>query len=147
MFFSAAESTTLRPTIPVPTVRAHEIISDEKSHVTILKTSQCSADKIVQNVTILDGIKSGNFTYLGKVDKMQECIGSACELGKGDLAFMLGNYCYSVSCVNARVCETIPAQPSKFRPKVAFLKWGPKINETGEMWRQSISTKYKLIRG
>ncbi|KAJ7382458.1 hypothetical protein OS493_034618 [Desmophyllum pertusum] len=61
---------------------------------------------------------------------MQECIGKTCELGRGDLAFMLGSYCYSVSCSSDRVCQTIPAQPSKFYPRIAFLKWAPKINET-----------------
>ena len=64
---------------------------------------------------------------------MQECIGKTCELGRGDLAFMLGSYCYSVSCSSGRVCQTIPAQPSKFYPRIAFLKWAPKINETGQM--------------
>lgn len=114
-------------------MKIHEIISDKLPHPTILKTSTCSASKIYPNVTLLGGIKSGNFTSLGKTKNMQECIGKTCELGRGDLAFMLGSYCYSVSCSSGRVCQTIPAQPSKFYPRIAFLKWAPKINETGEM--------------
>lgn len=114
-------------------MKIHEIISDKLPHPTILKTSTCSASKIYPNVTLLGGIKSGNFTSLGKTKNMQECIGKTCELGRGDLAFMLGSYCYSVSCSSGRVCQTIPAQPSKFYPRIAFLKWAPKINETGKM--------------
>lgn len=114
-------------------MKIHEIISDKLPHPTILKTSTCSASKIYPNVTLLGGIKSGNFTSLGKTKNMQECIGKTCELGRGDLAFMLGSYCYSVSCSSGRVCQTIPAQPSKFYPRIAFLKWAPKINETGQM--------------
>ena len=121
------------PSSEVPTMKIHEIISDKLPHPTILKTSTCSASKIYPNVTLLGGIKSGNFTSLGKTKNMQECIGKTCELGRGDLAFMLGSYCYSVSCSSGRVCQTIPAQPSKFYPRIAFLKWAPKINETGEM--------------
>ena len=121
------------PSSEVPTMKIHEIISDKLPHPTILKTSTCSASKIYPNVTLLGGIKSGNFTSLGKTKNMQECIGKTCELGRGDLAFMLGSYCYSVSCSSGRVCQTIPAQPSKFYPRIAFLKWAPKINETGKM--------------
>ncbi|KAL9963284.1 hypothetical protein ACROYT_G032469 [Oculina patagonica] len=128
-----ARKANVLPTAPsseVPTMKIHEIISDKLPHPTILKTSTCSASKIYPNVTLLGGIKSGNFTSLGKTKNMQECIGKTCELGRGDLAFMLGSYCYSVSCSSGRVCQTIPAQPSKFDPRIAFLKWAPKINET-----------------
>lgn len=64
---------------------------------------------------------------------MQECIGKSCELDTGDIAFMLGNICYSLSCASNRVCETIPAKPYALHTKLAFLRWAPKINETG-MW-------------
>lgn len=117
------------PSSEVPTMKIHEIISDKLPHPTILKTSTCSASKIYPNVTLLGGIKSGNFTSLGKTKNMQECIGRSCDLGQGDMAFMLGSYCYSVSCYSDRVCQTIPAQPSKFYPRIAFLKWAPKITE------------------
>lgn len=120
------------PTVPrpeVPTMKIHEIISDKLPHPTILKTSTCSSSKIYPNVTLLGGIKSGNFTSLGKTKNMQECIGKSCDLGQGDMAFMLGSYCYSVSCYSDRVCQTIPAQPSRFYPRIAFLKWAPKITE------------------
>ncbi|RMX60284.1 hypothetical protein pdam_00021442 [Pocillopora damicornis] len=128
-----ARKANVLPTAPsseIPTMKIHEIISDKLPHPTILKTSTCSASKIYPNVTLLGGIKSGNFTSLGKTKNMQECIGKTCELGSGDLAFMLGSYCYSVTCSSGRVCQTIPAQPSKFYPRIAFLKWAPKINET-----------------
>ena len=125
-------------------MKIHEIISDKLPHPTILKTSTCSASKIYPNVTLLGGIKSGNFTSLGKTKNMQECIGKTCELGRGDLAFMLGSYCYSVSCSSGRVCQTIPAQPSKFYPRIAFLKWAPKINETGKV-KSVVIIYYKII--
>ena len=118
-------------------MKIHEIISDKLPHPTILKTSSCSSSKIYPNVTLLGGIKSGNFTSLGKTRNMQECIGKSCDLGQGDMAFMLGSYCYSVSCYSDRVCQTIPAQPSKFYPRIAFLKWAPKITEEGKKPQRS----------
>ncbi|CAH3181775.1 unnamed protein product [Porites evermanni] len=129
---SLSRKANVLPTAPsseIPSMKIHEIISDKLPHPTILKTSSCSASKIYPNVTLLGGIKSGNFTSLGKTKNMQECIGRSCDLGRGDMAFMLGSYCYSVSCYSDRVCQTIPAQPSKFYPRIAFLKWAPKITE------------------
>ena len=129
--FLAANVLPTAPSPQIPTMKIHEIISDKLPHPTILKTSSCSSSKIYPNVTLLGGIKSGNFTSLGKTKNMQECIGKSCDLGHGDMAFMLGSYCYSVSCYSDRVCQTIPAQPSKFYPRIAFLKWAPKITEEG----------------
>ena len=132
MFYLTANVLPTAPSSEIPSMKIHGIISDKLPHPTILKTSSCSASKIYPNVTLLGGIKSGNFTSLGKTKNMQECIGRSCDLGRGDMAFMLGSYCYSVSCYSYRVCKTIPAQPSKFYPRIAFLKWTPKITEEGK---------------
>ena len=103
----------------------HKIVSYRLPQTTILKTSTCSAEKIFHNVTLIGGMKAANITSLGKASNMQECIGLSCDFGQGDLVLML------VKCVNERVCQTVPAQPSKFFSRVAYLKWGSTINETG----------------
>jgi hypothetical protein len=109
----------------------HKIVSYRLPAPTILKTSTCSAEKIFHNVTLIGGMKAANITSLGKASNMQECIGMSCDYGQGDLVLMLEKDCYTVKCVNERVCQTAPAQPSKFFSRVAYLKWGSTINETG----------------
>ena len=109
----------------------HKIVSYRLPAPTILKTSTCSAEKIFHNVTLIGGMKAANITSLGKASNMQECIGMSCDYGQGDLVLMLEQNCYTVKCVNERVCQTAPAQPSKFFSRVAYLKWGSTINETG----------------
>ena len=109
----------------------HKIVSYRLPAPTILKTSTCSAEKIFHNVTLIGGMKAANITSLGKASNMQECIGMSCDYGQGDLVLMLEKNCYTVKCVNERVCQTAPAQPSKFFSRVAYLKWGSTINETG----------------
>ena len=109
----------------------HKIVSYRLPAPTILKTSTCSAEKIFHNVTLIGGMKAANITSLGKASNMQECIGMSCDYGQGDLVLMLEKNCYTVKCVNERVCQTAPAQPSKFYSRVAYLKWGSTINETG----------------
>ena len=127
----AANTLPAAPSVMSPSVKSHHIVNGRLPHPTILKVSTCSTDKIHHNATIVGGIKAGNFTELGNVKNMQECIGKSCDLGTGDLAFMLGDVCYSLACDNERVCETIPAQPYALHTKLAFLRWAPKINETG----------------
>ena len=89
----------------------------------VLRPSTCQARKIYNNVTLLGGMRAGNYTALGRATHLEDCIGRACDLNEGHLALMLGRYCYSVMCNNQRTCQTIPAKPSQLRPKVAYLAW------------------------
>ncbi|XP_066922324.1 uncharacterized protein [Clytia hemisphaerica] len=89
----------------------------------VLRPSTCQARKIYNNVTLLGGMRAGNYTALGRATHLEDCIGRACDLNEGHLALMLGRYCYSVTCNNQRTCQTIPAKPSHLRPKVAYLAW------------------------
>jgi len=89
----------------------------------VLRPSTCQARKIYNNATLLGGMRAGNYTPLGKATHLQDCIGRACDLNEGHLAIMLGQYCYSVTCYNQRICQTIPAKPTHLRPKVAYLAW------------------------
>ena len=120
----------------------HKIVSYRLPAPTILKTSTCSAEKIFHNVTLIGGMKAANITSLGKASNMQECIGMSCDYGQGDLVLMLEKNCYTVKCINERVCQTAPAQPSKFYSRVAYLKWGSTINETDLTLDQTESKRY-----
>lgn len=89
----------------------------------ILRPSTCQTRKIYNNVTLLGGTKAGNYTSLGKAEHLQDCVGRACDLNEGHVALMIGSYCFSVTCHNERVCQTIPAKPTHLKPKVAYLAW------------------------
>eukprot|EP00795_Rhopilema_esculentum_P008708 gene8708-14730_t len=89
----------------------------------ILRPSTCQTRKIYNNVTLLGGTKAGNYTSLGKAEHLQDCVGRACDLNEGHVALMIGRYCFSVTCHNERVCQTIPAKPTQLKPKVAYLAW------------------------
>lgn len=111
-----------RPTHPVqPTLQF--LKKPPEKQAPILRPSTCQTHKIYNNVTLLGGTKAGNYTSLGKVEHLEDCVGRACDLNEGHLALMLGKYCFSVTCHNQRVCQTIPAKPSHLSPKVAYLAW------------------------
>ena len=77
-----------------------------------VKLPTCTHLDIKHDVTLRGGIKSGNFTKLGYLRDMQTCIDACCQDEKCDVAFMPGHVCYSVSCFNEKLCESIPAVPS-----------------------------------
>jgi len=94
-----------------------------KKQSPILRPSTCQTRKIYNNVTLLGGTRAGNYTSLGKAVHLQDCVGRACDLNEGHVALMIGSYCFSVTCHNERVCQTIPAKPTHLKPKVAYLAW------------------------
>ena len=70
----------------------------------------------------------------------------SCDYGQGDLVLMLEKNYYTVKYVNERVCQTAPAQPSKFYSRVAYLKWGSTINETGLISNTLLSRFFNIAR-
>ncbi|XP_002155707.1 uncharacterized protein LOC100210596 [Hydra vulgaris] len=108
---------SLHPQLVQPIVKFHE------KPAPVLRPSTCQARKIYNNATLIGGMRAGNYTSLGKATHLQDCIGRACDLNEGHLAIMLGQYCYSVTCKNQRICQTVPAIPSHLKPKVAYLAW------------------------
>ena len=72
-------------------------------------------------VTLKGGLKAGDFTDIGKVGKLEDCYDICCKSEKCNLAFMLGQNCFSVKCYNDDLCKTIPAQPSIFNPQIAYI--------------------------
>ena len=72
-------------------------------------------------VTLKDGLQAGDFTDVGKVSNLSQCYDVCCQQDKCDLAFMLGQNCFSVQCKEKSRCVTTPAQPSIFNPQIAYI--------------------------
>lgn len=85
----------------------------------------CPEMKPLTKVTLKGGLKAGDFTDTGKVGSIKECYATCCQQASCNLAFMLGQNCFSVKCFNKDLCSTIPAQPSIFNPQIAYV-WSRK---------------------
>ena len=72
-------------------------------------------------VTLKGGLQAGDFTDVGKVSNLGQCYDICCQQEKCDLAFMLGQNCFSVQCKDKKLCGTTPAQPSIFNPQIAYV--------------------------
>lgn len=62
---------------------------------------------------------SGDFTYLGEVSNMRQCIELACKESDGDLAYVLDDRCFLVKCF--RSCDLVKAPHAE--SAAARLNW------------------------
>lgn len=81
----------------------------------------CTNSEIMYNVTLRGGITSGTFRDRGKLPNMQECLRICCIAKSCDLAFMLSNHCFSVTCKNQTLCEVVTARTSGYKPQIAYI--------------------------
>ena len=84
--------------------------------------SSCLNSPISYNVTLRNGIRSGYFRDQGRVENMAECISKCCDFDVCDVAFMLKQRCYLVTCYTETGCQTVHARQSLFRPRVSHVQ-------------------------
>ena len=84
--------------------------------------SSCLSSPISYNVTLRNGIRSGYFRGQGRVENMGACIQKCCGAEDCDVAFLLKQRCYLVTCYTKKGCETVPARHSLFRPRVSHVQ-------------------------
>ena len=82
----------------------------------------CLKSPISYNVTLRNGIRSGYFRDQGRVENMRECTNKCCDSNDCDVAFMLKQRCYLVTCYTKKGCQTVPARHSVFTPRVAHVQ-------------------------
>ena len=102
---------------------------------------KCPEMKSLTKVTLKGGLKAGDFTDTGKVGSIKEYYETCCQQSTCNLAFMLGQNCFSVKCYNKDLCSTIPAQPSIFNPQIAYV-WSRNEMKNGEYSKQQSSRRF-----
>ena len=73
------------------------------------------------NVTLRGGISTGHFRDRGKVPNMRACVEICCISKSCDVAFMLKNNCFSVTCFNEKLCEAVRARSSIYAPRIVYI--------------------------
>ena len=88
----------------------------------------CPKMNPLTKVTLKGGLQAGDFTDVGKVKDLPQCYDICCQQPTCDLAFMLGQNCFSVQCKDKKQCGTVPAQPSIFNPQIAYIATRNKLS-------------------
>ena len=96
-----------------------DLIQQEKISES-LASKACDFSQVLHEVVLRGGSKSGKFKYLVDVEDMETCIKECCRHKVCDVALMLKDNCFLVSCHNERLCDAIPSRSSEYRPQIAY---------------------------
>lgn len=82
----------------------------------------CEFDKVVYNVTLRGGRQSGTFQLLKETKNLTVCTQKCCDHNDCDVALLLENYCFMVTCKNRWLCEPIPTKIARYQPVAAYRR-------------------------
>ena len=127
---TARVSLTQKPTVKPPKVLSHNRrkFRATKSTVPAVPTqapdaevSSCVTGEVEYNRTLRGGLSSGLFHEVGKVNDIHSCSEHCCASLICDLAFMVLNHCFLVTCSssNPHMCDSTPALATTFHPMIS----------------------------
>ena len=135
-----------KPSIPATRISDLQVVTP-----VIKMISLCSHGPSYYGVTLLGGIRAGQFVSHGRVDNMQACIKKCCANHECDLAFMVKEDCYSVICYHKSLCRSVRAQHiKKYKPRIAHIWRGSnkeKEQVTGHVRSRQPSRKHMKSTG
>ncbi|XP_068751776.1 uncharacterized protein [Montipora capricornis] len=113
--------------------------SADRSKTRVKKTSSsnrglCPHGAIFRDVSLKGGKKAGNFQILAGARDMRSCIQKCCENPKCQVAWLLGDHCYSVACYDK--CITVKKRPGRIHSQLTLLTRKPQ--QLGNDKRQDI---------
>lgn len=82
----------------------------------------CRPSVISYDVTLRGGLSAGKFMPIGHVDGMEACVNLCCKRNTCDIALMLRDSCYSITCASEELCEEVPAPSSDFYPRLSYVR-------------------------
>ena len=84
-----------------------------------------------RNVTLRNGINSGEFTDRGSVLNMEDCITQCCGDDNCNLAFVIKDTCFTVKCKDYDACSLKSAVSRYYNPRIAYVNWSPPKDNLG----------------
>lgn len=105
---------------PLTSVASQRTLTDSKTKSTAL-TDYCHPHATLYNVRLRGDLSAGIFNDNGLVTSMERCSALCCASRSCDLAYMVGQRCYSVHCYSRELCQTVDASPLAFSPAIAYV--------------------------
>lgn len=95
-------------------------LSHSQTNSESVHTEACDFSNVLHEVVLRGGSQSGKFKYLIEVESMDTCIRECCRHKVCDLALMLKDNCFLVSCHNEMLCDPVPSRSSDYHPQIAY---------------------------
>ena len=112
-----------------------------------VEMKECRLGEAHHNVTLVRGMKSGNFTSHGLVADFGECSNKCCQDGNCDAAFMVKRTCFSINCLDKESCRFKAARPSSFNPTLAYVIKGQGKEDHNELLHNEHDTEHSKVNG
>lgn len=77
---------------------------------------------VYHNVTLRGGQRAGQFKLLKDTSNSTLCTELCCENEKCDVALMLSDFCFMVTCSDDRECDPVPSTHVEYQPRVIFRR-------------------------
>ena len=102
--------------------------SADRSKTRVKKTSSssrgfCPHGAVFRDVSLKGGKKAGRFQILAGARDMRSCIQKCCGNPKCQVAWLLGDHCYSVACYDK--CITVKKSPGRIHSQLTLLTRKP----------------------
>ena len=83
--------------------------------------STCTHSKLYHHVTLVGGLRAGNFTRLAEFTDMADCARRCCDVRTCDVAILMGDTCFALECSAAELCSVRPARLKNFSLKMIYM--------------------------
>ena len=81
---------------------------------------KCIFKQTLSKTTFAGGLRAGNFTKKGTVTSMSVCKALCCRSDKCDVAVMMKNGCFLLTCHSKQLCKPRKAHTTSFSLKLAY---------------------------
>ena len=101
-----------------------DILSPKKPTLglaSVLAVSRCTHSRLYRHVTLIGGLRAGNFTRLAEHADMDECARKCCAQRSCNLAILMRDACFGLHCSSPELCSTRPARLRGFSLKIMYI--------------------------
>lgn len=83
--------------------------------------SRCTHSRLYHHVTLIGGLRAGNFSRLAEHVDMDECTRKCCAQRSCNLAILMRDTCFGLHCSSPELCSTRPARLRGFSLKIMYI--------------------------
>ena len=95
----------------------------------------CTHSKLYRHVTLVGGLRAGNFTRMVELTNMNECVRRCCSERSCDVAILLRDTCFALQCSSPELCSARPSRLRNFSLKMIYM-----YKKNGKGWCLPIKT-------
>ena len=81
----------------------------------------CTYSKLYRRVSLVGGLRAGNFSRLVQSVDMSECVRRCCDQRSCDVAILMRGTCFALHCASPELCSARPALLKNFSLQIVYM--------------------------